>query len=105
MEALTARLATAKTAKEQPVSRAAEHHSQAQLAWRMVIELVVGLGIGVGIGYGLDQLFGTRPWLMIVFTILGFAAGIRTMMRSAQEAQAQMIAAEAAREDEGQDGR
>ena len=82
-----------------------EHYSQAQLAWRMVIELVVGLGIGLGLGYGLDRMMGTGPWLMIVFTILGFAAGIRTMMRSAHEVQAQMIAAQAAREDEGQDGK
>jgi ATP synthase protein I len=29
-----------------------EHYSQAQLAWRMVIELVAGLGIGFGIGLG-----------------------------------------------------
>ena len=35
-----------------------EHYSQAQLAWRMVVELVAGLGIGFAIGYGLDSLFG-----------------------------------------------
>jgi len=65
-----------------------EHYSQAQLAWRMVIELVAGLGIGFGMGYGLDWLFGTSPWLMIVFIFLGLAAGIQTMMRSAREVQA-----------------
>ena len=36
-------------------------------------------------GFGLDALFGTTPVLMIVFTLLGFAAGIRTMMRTAKE--------------------
>lgn len=71
-----------------PKPRAPDHHSQAQLAWRMVIELVAGLGIGFGMGYGLDSLFGTTPWLMIVFIFLGFAAGVKTMMRSAQEVQA-----------------
>jgi ATP synthase protein I len=64
-----------------------EHYSQAQLAWRMVIELVAGLGIGFGIGYGLDSLLGTRPWLMVVFTLLGFIAGVKTMIRSAEEVQ------------------
>lgn len=58
----------------------------------MVIELVAGLGIGFGIGYGLDALFGTSPWLMIVFIFLGFAAGVKTMMRSAQEVQARQEA-------------
>ncbi|MEM7521503.1 MAG: AtpZ/AtpI family protein [Pseudomonadota bacterium] len=72
-----------------------EHYSQAQLAWRMVIELVAGLGIGFGIGYGLDVLFGTLPILMVVFTMLGLAAGVKTMLRSAQEMQDKKMAAEA----------
>lgn len=60
-------------------------HDQAHLAWRMVIELVVGLGLGFGIGYGLDWLFGTLPLLLVLFTFLGFAAGIKTMLRTAAE--------------------
>lgn len=75
-----------------------EHYSQAQLAWRMVIELVAGLGIGFGIGYGLDVLLGTTPWLMVVFVLLGFAAGVKTMIRSAQEIRGRLSAAEALRE-------
>ncbi len=70
----------------------ADHHSQAQLAWRMVIEMVTGLLIGFGIGYGLDVMFDTKPWMMLVFTLLGFAAGVRVMLRTAQEAQKQAMA-------------
>ena len=103
MEALEARLAAARGSQE-PVSRVEDHHSQAHLAWRMVIELVTGLAIGFGMGYGLDQLFGTSPWLMIVFIFLGFAAGIKTMMRSAKEIQAKQEAAAAATDGESQDG-
>ena len=55
------------------------------MAWRMVIEMVSGLGIGFGIGYGLDALLGTLPWFMVLFTMLGFAAGVRVMLRSARE--------------------
>ncbi len=72
-----------------------EHYSQAQLAWRMVIELVAGLGIGFGIGYGLDVLFGTLPIFMVLFTMLGLAAGVKTMLRSAQEIQIKKLADEA----------
>lgn len=78
------RLEAAKAAQA-PKSRGDEHYSQAQLAWRMVIELVAGLAIGFGIGYGLDTLFGTMPFLLVAFTLLGFAAGIKTMLRSARE--------------------
>jgi ATP synthase protein I len=84
MEALEAKLAE-KRVREAPKRHQDEHYTQAQMAWRMVIELVAGLAIGLGMGFGLDTLFGTRPWLMIVFTLFGFAAGIKTMMRTARE--------------------
>ena len=64
-----------------------DHHSGLQHAWRMVIELVSGLAIGFGLGYGLDIAFGTLPIFMIIFTLLGFVAGIRTMLSTAKEVQ------------------
>src|SRR6056300_145727 len=78
-----------------------EHYSQAQLAWRMVIELVAGLAIGFGIGYGLDVLFGTLPIFMVLFIMLGLAAGVKTMLRSAQEIQEKKLADEAEKKNEG----
>ena len=84
LASLEARIAAAKAAQA-PKPRADEHYSQAQLAWRMVIELVAGLGIGFGIGYGLDSLFGTLPIFLVLFTLLGLAAGVKTMLRSATE--------------------
>lgn len=103
LAALQARIDAAKEVHA-PKPRTPDAHSQAQLAWRMVIELVAGLGIGFGVGYGLDALFGTSPFLMIIFIFLGFAAGVLTMMRSAKEVQAEREAAEAARDGEP-DGR
>lgn len=92
LRALDERLAKLKSGREVK-SHSEEHYSQAHLAWRMVIELVAGLALGFGIGYGLDVLFGTLPILMVLFTLLGFAAGVKTMMRSAKEAQSKMSAA------------
>lgn len=63
----------------------ADKYYQANQAWRMVVELVAGLAIGFGIGLGLDKLLGTTPLMLIVFIFLGFAAGIKTMMRTAAE--------------------
>lgn len=99
MAQLEARIAAAKPAKVGK-SHNDEHYSQAHLAWRMVIELVVGLGIGFGIGMGLDRLFGTIPIFLLLFTLLGLAAGIKTMMRSAREIQDTQMAEKAAK-DEG----
>lgn len=100
LAALEEKLAKAKSAVEGPrKSHQEEHYSQAQLAWRMVIELVAGLGIGFGIGYGLDQLFGTMPLFLVLFILAGFAAGIKTMLRSAKEVQ-ERKAAQAAEQGE-----
>lgn len=87
LRALDARLKAARAKAEPEKPHTEEHYSQAQLAWRMVIELVAGLGIGFGIGYALDLVLGTQPWLMVVFTLLGFVAGVKTMIRSAEEIQ------------------
>ena len=84
LKALEAKIAAAKGEKTEK-HHSEEHYSQAQIAWRMVIELVAGLGIGFGMGYGLDVLFGTTPFLMVIFTMFGIAAGIKTMMRTAAE--------------------
>ena len=86
MEQLEARLAAAKQ-RSAPKPRADEHYSQATMAWRMVVELVAGLGIGFCIGYGLDVLFGTLPVFMVLFVMLGLAAGVKTMLRTAKEIQ------------------
>jgi ATP synthase protein I len=84
---LEARIAAAK-GKTEPRPHQEEHYSQANLAWRMVTELVAGLGIGLAIGLGLDTLFGTTPILMVVFLGFGLAAGINVMLRTAREVQA-----------------
>ena len=95
LEELEARIEAAKT-PEETKHHSEEHYSQAQLAWRMVIELVSGLGIGFGIGYGFDSLFGTSPLFLVLFIFFGLAAGVLTMMRSAKEVQRKQL--EAAKE-------
>lgn len=87
LAALEKRIETAKAAAAPRRSAQEDNHRQAQLAWRMVIELVAGLLIGFGIGYGLDTLLGTMPIFLVLFVLAGFAAGVKTMLRSAKEMQ------------------
>lgn len=100
LERLEARISEVKKAHAEPEPRVDEHYSQAQVAWRMVTELVAGLLIGFGMGYGLDAILGTKPICMAVFTLLGFIAGVKTMLRSVTEIQEQN-AATVAQDDEG----
>lgn len=81
---LEARIARAKAAHE-PGPPKQDSHVLAQHGWRMVTELVAGLLIGFGIGWGLDAAFGTRPLFLVLFVLLGLAAGVRVMLRTAAE--------------------
>ena len=53
------------------------------LAFRVAVELVSALAVGLGIGWLLDAWLDTQPWLMIVFIILGGAAGVLNVYRMA----------------------
>lgn len=52
-------------------------------AWKMGTEFVAGVVVGFVIGFTIDRVFGTTPWAMIVFLLLGFAAGTLNVMRAA----------------------
>ncbi len=54
-------------------------------ALRISIDLVVAIAVGTGIGWVLDGWLNTRPWLMLVFFVLGAAAGFRNVFRTAQK--------------------
>jgi ATP synthase protein I len=46
---------------------------------RVVGDLVGGVLVGGGIGYFLDGYFATSPWLLLLFLVLGTAAGFRNV--------------------------
>lgn len=45
-------------------------------------EFVAGVLVGAAIGYGIDWVAGTRPFGLILFLMLGFAAGVLNVLRS-----------------------
>lgn len=73
--------------EHEPAPKKVDNHELGQVAWRMVTELVAGLLVGLGVGFGLDRLFGTQPWLLLLFTLLGLVAGIRIVMHTAADLQ------------------
>jgi len=85
LRALEARLAkTRGTAEPAATGATGKAFSQGEMAWRMVIELVTGMVLGLSIGFGLDHVFDTRPIFLVIFVLVGFAAGVRVMLRTAQ---------------------
>jgi ATP synthase protein I len=51
--------------------------------FRLSSELVAGVAVGAAIGWLIDRWLGVSPWGLIVFLLLGFAAGVLNVMRSA----------------------
>jgi ATP synthase protein I len=54
---------------------------------RMAADLVAAVIVGSVIGWGLDWLLGSRPWLFLLFFLLGFAAGILSVVRAYERMQ------------------
>lgn len=51
------------------------------------LEMAISVVIGLAIGYYLDEWLGTGPWLTVVWLALGFAAGVRSLYRSAKKSE------------------
>jgi ATP synthase protein I len=87
LESLDQRLgeALAKRRNREPQQAGPDGRGQALgLAFRIAAELAAGLGLGVLAGWQLDRLFGTRPWLLIILTLLGAAGGLWNVIRTAE---------------------
>jgi len=51
--------------------------------FRLSSEFVAGVIVGAGIGWLIDRALGISPWGLTAFLLLGFAAGVLNVMRSA----------------------
>ena len=74
---------TGKPAKAPSGDRASSDASAMARGFRLSSELVGGVIGGALIGYLLDRWLQIAPWGMIVFVLLGFAAGVLNVMRAA----------------------
>ena len=53
-------------------------------AFKISTEFVAAVVVGSIIGFILDNLFGTKPWVIIIFFIIGVIAGMLNVIRSAK---------------------
>ena len=57
------------------------------VAFKLSTEMVAAVVVGVIIGFILDNWFGTKPWLILIFFFVGVVAGILNVIRSAKNMQ------------------
>jgi ATP synthase protein I len=80
---LDRRLDQSREARESVTAPEAAPRPGFGMALRLGADFVAGVVVGAAIGFGFDALLGTSPWGLIVFLLLGFAAGILSVMRTA----------------------
>ena len=56
-------------------------------AFKMSTEMVAAVVVGTIIGFILDNWFGTKPWLILIFFFVGVIAGILNVVKSAKRMQ------------------
>jgi len=51
-------------------------------AWSLAIEMAAAIGVGVFIGWWVDRWFGSSPWGILGFALLGIATAMYTAVRT-----------------------
>lgn len=87
LDALGDRLKAAKRQPEQDDDAARRRGSAMGVAFRIAADLIAGVLVGGFIGWQLDEWLNTRPFMLLVFLVLGAAAGVLNVVRSARRMQ------------------
>jgi ATP synthase protein I len=65
---------------EQPPEKQ-QQYKQLLEASSLGLMFPIAIGLGFGAGYGLDKLFGSWPWLTMIFTVFGVIAAFINLFR------------------------
>ncbi len=77
-DALARRIAAARAAESSTRDGAKREESQ---GWSIAVEFVGAMLVGGLIGWFVDRQAGTGPWGLIILLLLGFATGLRSVLR------------------------
>ena len=73
--------------KSKKTSKSEGSSSSMGTAFKMSTELVSAVAVGTIIGFILDNWFGTKRWLILIFFFVGVIAGITNVVKSAKKMQ------------------
>ncbi len=69
-----------------PAARTGKRAYNALSASSVGLELGLSVGIALLVGYYLDKWLGTTPWMLLLWMVLGLAAGFRGVVRAVSRA-------------------
>ena len=79
-------IAKSKILKRSKVSKDTSS-SKLGIAFKISTEMVAAVAVGTIIGFILDNWFGTKPWLILIFFFVGVVTGIMNVIKSAKKMQ------------------
>ena len=85
LKELSGRISAERSERAESAKPPASLHDASAYArgYKLVSEFAAGPLVGGLIGYGIDWLFGTLPFGLIIFLLLGFGAGFLNLARAA----------------------
>src|ERR1700757_3162572 len=79
VEEMDAKLKAARAANPKPSPQEAPSNVMSQrqtgVAYRVLIDMIAGLLVGGFLGYWLDRWWGSKPYMLVAMTVVGFAGG------------------------------
>jgi ATP synthase protein I len=81
LEQLDEKLRAAEAKRRKTKAGSEDQGQGLAFAMRIGVEIVSALIVGVAIGYFLDRWLGTKPWFLLLFFVLGAAAGFMNVFR------------------------
>lgn len=61
-----------------------QKNSGLNVAFKIATDLIAAIAVGVGIGWGLDSWLSTKPLFLLIFFLIGTAAGLLNVIRTAK---------------------
>ncbi len=82
IDELDARLKAARGTAQKPSPGSGMSQRQTNVAYRVLVDMIAGLLVGGFLGYWLDRWWGSKPYMLVAMTILGFAGGMNNAWRA-----------------------
>ncbi len=84
---LDSSISKARDREEEKVPKHLDTNGAYSYAFRIAAELIAGPAVGAFLGWWLDRALGTTPIFLLILLVFGMIAGIRTVMRTANQMQ------------------
>ena len=103
LDALDEKISASRQGQVPPEKQARVNANMLGLAYRLLVEILVGIAVGGFVGWWMDKVLDTKPIWMLVFLVLGMGAGLMNSVRTVNEMRRKQDQAEAVKRRENEE--